>query len=70
MFRSEVTQSFKYADRMLPLQAPVRGDKGVDMCLHRLTMEEDAVSGPTLEGGSSGDSNGFAGAVANPHHDL
>lgn len=55
---------------MLPLEAPVRGDKGVDMCIHRLTMEEDAVSGPAFKGGPGGDGNSFAGVVANSHNYL
>ena len=33
-------------------------------------MKKDAVSGPALEGGPCGDGNGFAGGVADPHHDL
>lgn len=35
-----------------------------------LVMEEDAVSGSAFKSGSCGDGNGFAGSVANPHHDL
>lgn len=35
-------------------------------------MKEDTISGPAFEGGScgDGDGDGFAGGVANSHHDL
>jgi hypothetical protein len=40
------------------------------MCIKGLAMKEDAISGPTLEGGTSCYGDGFAGGVACPHHDL
>ena len=40
------------------------------MRIKGLTMQEDTVSGPALKGGPGSDGDGFAGAVANPHHDL
>ncbi len=40
------------------------------MRIKRLVMEEDAVSGLALKGSPSGDGDGFACCVANPHHDL
>ncbi len=33
-------------------------------------MEKDAIPCPALKGCPSGNGNGFAGAVANSHHDL
>lgn len=45
-------------------------NKGVDMSIHRLAMEEDAVPCSALKGGPGSDGHGFAGAVANSHHDL
>jgi len=38
--------------------------------IKRLAVEKDAVSCPAFKGSPSGDGDGFAGAVANPHHDL
>lgn len=40
------------------------------MCIKGLPMKKDTVSCPALKGGSGSDGNCFAGAVANPHHDL
>lgn len=40
------------------------------MCINGLTMEEDAIAGSAFKGGTNGDGNGFAGGVANSHHDL
>lgn len=46
------------------------GDKGVDMRIKRSVMKEYAVPCPAFKGGSYGDGDGFAGGVANSHHDL
>jgi len=40
------------------------------MRIKGLAMEEDAVPCSALKGGPGGDSDGFAGAVADPHHDF
>lgn len=40
------------------------------MPIKGLVMKEDAISGPTFKGGASGNGDGFAGGVANSHHDL
>lgn len=34
------------------LQASVRGDKRINICINRLVMEEDAVSCSAFEGGA------------------
>lgn len=40
------------------------------MRIKGLAMEKDAISCPALEGSPGGDGDGFAGAVADPHHYL
>lgn len=40
------------------------------MRIKRLAMEEYAISGSAFKGGPGGDGDGFAGAVADPHHYL
>jgi len=40
------------------------------MRIHRLTMKKDAIPCPALKGGPGSDGDGFAGGVADSHHDL
>ncbi|BBR38101.1 hypothetical protein WP3W19E03_06260 [Aeromonas veronii] len=40
------------------------------MCIKGLAMKKETVPCPAFKGCTGGDGNGFAGGVANPHHDL
>ena len=63
-------EGYGTATQRLCLDLFLGGDEGVHMSIQRLAMEEDTIFGPAFKGGSSGDGDGFAGCVANPHHDL
>lgn len=73
LFRFYITRSFR--DNYVfascePFLGPFCWNKRINMPINRLAMEEYAVPSPTLKGSPGGDGNRFAGAVANPHHDL